>query len=73
LPPVELGALAGDVTQPRQHGTGCFEQPVLTGGGGELTKPWTEHEAALHVAGDEAVMLERCRESVGGGTGQSSC
>ena len=33
LAAVQLGALAGDVAQPRQHRAGGGEQPVLAGGG----------------------------------------
>ncbi len=66
----ELGGLAGDVAQPRQHRAGGGEQPVLAGGRGELGEPRAEDEAALHVAGHEPVVLEGHREPVGGRTGQ---
>ena len=67
----QLGGLAGDVAQPGQHRAGGGEQPVLAGGGAELGQPGSEHEAALHVAGDQAVVLERHREPVGRGSGQA--
>jgi hypothetical protein len=62
---VELGALPGDVTQLHQHRPGGGEQPVLAAGGGQLADPGAEHEASLHVAGHQAVVLERHREPVG--------
>ena len=37
---------------------------------GELGQPRAEHEAALQVAGDQPVVLERDREPVGGGPGE---
>ena len=40
----QLGGLAGDVAQPRQHGPGGGEQPVLAGGGAELGQPGAEDE-----------------------------
>ena len=67
----QLGGLAGDVAQPRQHRTGGGEQPVLAGGGGQLGEPRAEHEAALHVAGNEAVVLQGDGEPVGGRPGQA--
>ena len=70
LAAAQLGGLAGDVAQPRQHRAGGGQQAVLAGGGGQLGEPGAEHEAALHVAGDEAVVLERDGEPVRGGPGQ---
>ena len=67
----QLGGLAGDVAQPRQHRAGGGQQPVLAGGGAELGQPGSEHEAALHVAGHQPVVLQRHREAVGGGSGQA--
>ena len=67
----ELGGLAGDVAQSREHRAGGGEQPVLAGGGGELGEPRAEHEAALHVAGDQAVVLEGDGEPVRGRAGQA--
>ena len=49
---------------------GGRQQPVLAGGGGEFGQPGTEDEAALHVAGDQAVVLQRDGEPVRGGPGQ---
>ena len=66
----ELGGLAGDVAQPGEHGAGRGEQPVLAGGGGELGEPGAEHEASLHVARHQTVVLERDREAVGRRPGQ---
>ena len=62
----QLRRLTGDVAQPREHGPGRSEQPVLAGGGRQLAEPRAEHESALHVAGDEPVVLERDGEPVGG-------
>ena len=67
----ELGGLAGDVAQPGEHGAGGGEEAVLAGGCRELGEPRAEDEAALHVAGDEAVVLERHRETVCRGSGQA--
>ena len=67
----QLGGLAGDVAQPGQHRPGGGQQPVLARGGGQLGEPGPEHEPALHVAGDEPVVLERDREPVGGRSGQA--
>ena len=67
----ELGGLAGDVAQSGQDGAGGGEQAVLAGRCGELGEAGAEHEAALHVAGDQAVVLEGDREAVGGGPGQT--
>jgi hypothetical protein len=55
----QLRGLTGDVAQPGQHRAGSGEQAVLTGRGRELGQPRTEHEAALHVAGDQTVVLQR--------------
>ena len=66
----QLGGLAGDVAQAGQDGAGGREQAVLAGGRGQLREPGAEDEPALHVAGDEAVVLERHREAVRGGPGQ---
>ena len=67
----ELGGLAGDVAQPGQHRAGGGEQPVLAGRGGELGEARAEHEPALHVAGDEPVVLEGDGEPVRGRPGQA--
>ena len=67
----QLRGLTGDVTEPGQDRPRRGEQPVLTGGGGELGEPGAEHEAALHVAGHQAVVLERDREAVRGGSGEA--
>ena len=66
----QLGGLAGDVAQPGEHRAGGGQQPVLAGGGGQLGQPRAEHEPALHVAGDQPVVLEGDGEPVGGGPGQ---
>ena len=70
LAPPQLGGLAGDVAQSGEDRAGGGEQAVLAGCGGELGEPRAEDEAALHVAGDQAVVLEGHREAVGGGPGQ---
>jgi len=67
----ELRGLTGDVAQSRQDRTGGREQAVLAGSRGQLGQAWAEDEPALHVAGDEAVVLEGDREAVGGGPGQA--
>ena len=67
----QLGGLAGDVAQPGQDRPGGGQQPVLAGGGGQLGQPGSEHEAALHVAGHQAVVLERDGEPVGGRPGEA--
>ena len=67
----QLGRLAGDVAQPGQHGAGGGQQPVLAGGGRQLGQARAQDEAALHVARDEAVVLEGDREPVRGGAGQA--
>ena len=71
LPAPELCGLAGDVAQPGEHRAGGGQQPVLAGRGGQLRQPRAEHEAALHVAGHEPVVLERDREAVRGGSGEA--
>ena len=67
----ELGALAGVVAQGAEDRAGRGEQPVLAGGGGELAEPRAEHEAALHVARDQAVVLEGDGQPVGRRAGQT--
>ena len=67
----ELRGLAGDVAQAGEHGAGGGEQAVLAGGGGELGQARAEDEAALHVAGHQAVVLEGHREAVGRGSGEA--
>ncbi len=71
LAPVELGGLAGVVAQGREHRPGGGEQPVLARGRGELGEPRAEDEPALHVAADEAVVLQRDGEPVRGRPGQA--
>ena len=51
-------------------GLGGLEQPVLAGGGGQLAQPRAEHEPALQVAGDQAVVLQGDGEPVRGRPGQ---
>ena len=46
------------------------EQPVLARGRGQLGESRAEDEAALHVAGDQTVVLEGDGEPVRGGPGQ---
>ena len=67
----QLRGLAGDVAQPGEDGSGCRQEAVLAGGGGELGQAGPEHEAALHVAGDQAVVLEGHGEAVGGRPGEA--
>ena len=67
----QLGGLAGDVAQPREHRPGGGEQPVLAGRGGQLGEPGTEHEPALHVPGHQSVVLERDGQAVRRGPGES--
>ena len=67
----QLGRLASDVAQAGEHGTCCGEQAVLAGRGGELGEARSEHEPALHVAGDESVVLEGDGEPVGGRAGEA--
>ena len=47
------------VAQGGQHGPGGGEEAVLAGGRGELSQARAEDEPALHVAADEAMVLER--------------
>ena len=68
--PVELRALPGEVAQLDQHRLGDGEQPVLAGRRGELGDPRAEHEPALHVPGEQPVVLERDRDPVRGRPGQ---
>ena len=56
--------------QSREDGAGGGEEPVLTGGGGQLREAWPEDEPALHVAGDQSVVLEGDGETVGGRPGE---
>ena len=65
LAAVELRALAGVVAQRGEHGAGGGEQAVLAGGRRELREARSEHEPALHVARDQAVVLERHGQPVG--------
>ena len=67
----QLGALVGVVAQRAEHRAGGREQAVLAGGGGELAEPRAEDEAALQVAGDQPVVLERDGEAVGRGARQA--
>src|SRR5699024_3359069 len=64
LPAEQLRALPGVVAQGQQNRTGSCQQPVLTGGGGQLGQPRTEDETALHIAGDEPVELQGDRQAV---------
>ena len=67
----QLRGLAGDVAEPGQHRPGGGQQPVLAGGGGQLGQARAEDEPALHVAGDQAVVLQRDGEPVRGRPGQA--
>ena len=71
LPAVQLRALSGQVTQLDEHRLGEREQPVFSGGRGQLGDPRSEHEPALHVPGEQPVMLERDGDAVGGRPGQA--
>ena len=70
LAAIQLGRLAGDVAQAGQHGSGRREQPVLASGRGQLAESRAEHEPALDIAADEAMMFEGDRESMGRRAGQ---
>ena len=70
LPAEHLSRLAGDVAQPGQHRSGGGQQPVLTGGRGQLAEPRSEDEAALQIAADQPMVLEGHRQPVGGRPGQ---
>jgi hypothetical protein len=52
------------VSQGPEDRPGGGEETVLAGSGCELGEARAEHEAALHVARDEAVVLERDGEAV---------
>lgn len=67
----ELGALVGVVAQRAQDGTGSGQQPVLTGGGGELAETRAQDETTLHVTRDQSVVLEGDGETMSGRTSQS--
>ena len=67
----ELGALVRVVPQRAEDRTGCGEQAVLAGRGGQLAEARAEHEASLHVTRDEAVVLEGHRQPVGRRSGES--
>ncbi len=67
----QLRRLSGDVAQPREHGSGGSEESVLAGSGGQLSQPRAEHESALQIAGDQAVVLQCDGQSVGGRTSES--
>src|SRR5690606_37907611 len=66
----QRGALAGEVAQLGQNGLGDREEAVLARGDRELGEPRTQDEPPLRVAVDEAVVLERDGQPVGGGAGQ---
>ncbi len=66
LASVELRAFTGRIAQLRKHRAGDRDQPVFAAGCRELRKPGSEHEAALTVAGDEAVSLEGDGQAVRG-------
>lgn len=70
LATIELGGLPGVIPQSGEHGAGRGEQTVLARGRGELAEAAAEHEAPLHVARDEAMVLERDGQTVGGGAGE---
>ena len=52
-------------------GPGGGQQPVLAGRRRQLREPRAEDEAALHVAGHHAVVLQRDREPVRGRAGET--
>src|SRR5699024_10934067 len=64
LPAEQLRALPGVVAQSQQDRAGRCQQPVLTGGSGQLGQSGTEDETALHIAGDEPVELQGDRQAV---------
>lgn len=70
LAPEQLRALGGVVAQGVEHGARRGQEPVLPGRAGQLGEAGSENEAALHVAGHEAVVLQGDREAVRGGPGQ---
>ena len=55
------------IAQCLKHGHGGLQQTVFPGGGGQLLETRPQDEAALHVAGDHAVVLQCDGEAVGGG------
>ena len=66
LPPVKLRAFPCHVAKLVQYRLGDGEQPVLAGRRGELGDPRAEHEPALHIPGQQPVMLEGNRDPVRG-------
>ena len=71
LPAPQLGGLAGDVAQSREHRAGRGQQAVLARGGRELGQTGAEDEPALHVAGHQAMVLQGDREAVRRGSRQA--
>ncbi len=54
----QLGRLPGDVSQPGEDWPCRRQQPVLAGGRRQLREPWSQHEPALQVAGDQPVVFQ---------------
>lgn len=62
----KLGGFARVVAQRGQNRAGGGEEAVLAGCRGQLAEPRAEDETPLHVAGNQAVVLERDGEAVDG-------
>jgi hypothetical protein len=71
LPAEHLSGLAGDVPQPSKHWSRGGQQPVFTSCRGKLSKPRTEHEAALQIATYQPMMLKGDGKAMGRRSGQS--
>jgi hypothetical protein len=67
----ELCGLASDVAQSGEDRTGGSKQPVFASGSGELGQPRSQDESSLHVAGNQAVVLQGNCEPVCGWSRQA--
>ena len=61
------------VAQGDEHRAGRGEEAVFAGCRGQFAEAGAEDETPLHVAGDQAVVLERDGEAVDGGPRQMGC
>lgn len=66
-----MRGLAGDVAQPGQNRAGCGKESIFAGGGRELGETRPQDEPPLHVACNQAVVLECDSESMRGGSSQT--